>query len=510
MKNVISIFILLTATLTYTTGQTLDDAIRFSHTNYTGTARSAAMGNAFGALGGDFTSLSINPAGIAIYRSSEFSISPSVVFNNTSAMYAGTNSDDSYTSWPFNQGGFVWTNKTFATGDKGIVSTHFAFGYNRTNNLNQHTLINGNSLQSSLLGEFVLDGEGKTPGNLNQFGNGLAFNAWLLDTLPGINDSYFNAFEGIDNNGNIIWRANNGLDQRNSIYQDGYSGEYLFTFGLNISQKLMIGATMGIESIQYTGSSYYSEYNTYGLTPAFDTDLDYYNYYTYLHQTGTGFNFKFGIIARPVPMLRLGAAVHTPTYYNIWENYNSSIEAHYLDNAVFTEQSPFGEYNYKFRTPFKAIGSAALILGKYMILSFDYEFQSYKSTEFRPLGYADDYLRELNRQIDEKFKNTNNFRVGLEFKPTPNIGLRGGFSTQDSPYKSEYEDNKSTFYTYSGGIGYRTMKYFVDVAYILSVREYDYFNYNWDSSWDDYYGTPEPARIKSNDNQIILTLGYRF
>ncbi len=510
MKKIISIFILLAATLNYTLGQTLDDALRFSHTSYTGTARSAAMGNAFGALGGDFTSLSINPAGIAIYRSSEFSISPSVIFNNTSAMYTGINTEFNDTSWPFNQGGFVWTNKTFSEGDRGIVSTHFAFGYNRSNNLNQDMMTNGKALQSTLLGEFVIESEGVTPGNLNQFGSELAYNTWLLDTLPGINDSYFNAFEGIDGNGDIIWRADKGLDQKETTYKDGYSGEYLFTFGINISQKLMIGATMGIQSIQYTESSNYTEVNTYGLTPGYNTDLNYYNYYNYLHQTGTGFNFKFGIIARPFPMLRLGAAVHTPTYYNIWENWNSSIEAHYLDNAKFTESSPYGEYNYKFRTPLKAIGSAALILGKYMILSFDYEFQGYKSTEFKPLGYADDYLWDLNRQINEKFKNTNNFRLGLEVKMTPNVGIRAGFSTQESPYKKEYENKESTFYTYSGGIGYRTLRYFVDVAYMLSIREFDYFHYNWDSSWNDYYGTPEPARIKSNDNQIILTLGYKF
>ncbi len=510
MKNFISIFILSFLTTTWITGQTLDDALRFSYENITGTARSAAMGNAFGSLGGDFSSLSINPAGIAIYRSSEISLSPSVNFNTSTSTYTGINTEDKHTSWPFDEAGAVWTNRNLKAHDKGVISTHFAFGYNRNNNFNEDITINGKRLQSSLLGEFVINSEGITSKNLNKFGSSLAFYTWLLDTLPGIADSYFNAYEGIDQNGNVIWRARDGLDQRKLISKDGYAGEYLFSFGINISQKLMIGASMGIQSIQYTESTMYSEYNTYGLTPAFDTDLDYYNYHTYLHQSGTGFNFKFGIIARPLPFIRLGAAVHTPSYYNIWEHYNSMIEAHYLDNFVPDEHSPYGEYNYKFRTPMKAVGSAALILGKYMILSFDYEFKNYKGTEFRPLTYADDYLQTLNRQIDEKFRNTNNFRTGIEVKITPALGLRGGFSTQSSPYKKDYEDNPSKFYTYSGGIGYRTMKYFIDAAYVLSTTEYDYYNYNWDPSWNDYHGTPEPARIKSKDNRVILTLGFRF
>ena len=47
------------------------DALRFSREDIHGTARAMSMGGAFGALGGDQTAISINPAGIAVYRSSE-------------------------------------------------------------------------------------------------------------------------------------------------------------------------------------------------------------------------------------------------------------------------------------------------------------------------------------------------------------------------------------------------------------------------------------------------------
>lgn len=42
------------------------DALRFSREDLYGTARSMAMGGAFGALGGDLTGVNINPAGIAV------------------------------------------------------------------------------------------------------------------------------------------------------------------------------------------------------------------------------------------------------------------------------------------------------------------------------------------------------------------------------------------------------------------------------------------------------------
>ena len=510
MKNIISLLILTVLSGSAILGQSLDDAIRFSQTNITGTARSAAMGNAFGALGGDFSSLSINPAGIAIYRSSEFSITPSLVYNNTSTSYFGTNTENVNWSFPFNQMGVVGTYKTFNDDDKGIISTHFAIGYNRINSFNESSVIQGHGIESSKLSQFVIDADGYYPDQLNEFGSSLAFSTWLLDTLPGIGDQYFNAFEGIDQDGNIFWRADKGLDQRRITEKNGYTGEYVFTMGVNISHILMIGCTFATQNIHYQETSTYSEYNNYGLSPVFDTDLDYYNYYSYLNQSGTGFNFKFGLILKPLPILRLGASIHTPTYYNIWERWDNQIVAHYQDGETFTEKSPIGEYRYKYRTPFKANGSAALVLSKYMIISADYEYSNYSSTEFRPSSYSDDYLRVLNDQIGERFKNTHNFRGGIEFKPIPQVGLRGGLSYQDSPYKDKYQDEKSSFLTYSGGFGYRTMQYFIDFAYMMTNREYDYYNYNWDSSWNEFHGTPKPARIKSVDNQFILTLGYRF
>ena len=42
------------------------DALRFSREDLLGTARAMSMGGAFGALGGDLTGVSINPAGIAV------------------------------------------------------------------------------------------------------------------------------------------------------------------------------------------------------------------------------------------------------------------------------------------------------------------------------------------------------------------------------------------------------------------------------------------------------------
>jgi hypothetical protein len=48
-------------------------ALIFSQDDLNGSARFTAMSGAFGAVGGDISSVNINPAGIAVYKNSAFS-----------------------------------------------------------------------------------------------------------------------------------------------------------------------------------------------------------------------------------------------------------------------------------------------------------------------------------------------------------------------------------------------------------------------------------------------------
>ena len=52
------------------------DALRYSQQNMFGSARVSSMGGAFGSLGGDFSGLSQNPAGIGMYQFTEVTFSP--------------------------------------------------------------------------------------------------------------------------------------------------------------------------------------------------------------------------------------------------------------------------------------------------------------------------------------------------------------------------------------------------------------------------------------------------
>ena len=83
---------------TSASAQAAGDLLALSQYNYSfSTARSAALGGAFTSLGADLSSMSINPAGLGMYMSSDFGISPSLTWNNMQSTYLGTKSDYSRT-----------------------------------------------------------------------------------------------------------------------------------------------------------------------------------------------------------------------------------------------------------------------------------------------------------------------------------------------------------------------------------------------------------------------------
>ena len=80
------ITILLSLAALGASAQNAYDALNFSENDYEGSARTVAMGNAFTALGGDLGSISINPAGSAVAKYSQFSLTPALTFTGSTTM----------------------------------------------------------------------------------------------------------------------------------------------------------------------------------------------------------------------------------------------------------------------------------------------------------------------------------------------------------------------------------------------------------------------------------------
>ena len=405
-------------------GQYIDQALIFSQQNYGSTARSKAMGNAMGAIGGDFSTLSINPAGIGIYIRSELSTTLDVLgVTNTKATYQGQAADARNNNFNFRNLGYVFANPT-QNGGSGLVSFNFGVGFNKLNNFNQTVTVSATGSPHSRMDQFAQNTNGITSTNLfdenNPYQSGvpweskLAWENYVIDVAnPDVN--------GVGNQYQSILYQNELVNQNLTINKEGFLNEYVFSFGANFNHKLYVGATIGMQDLYYNETSTYSE----------DGGFGYFDYSKSASTRGFGYNFKLGVIYKPIPALRLGAAIHTPTFFDFKETYSDVMSSDLKNvstdaNGSHKAETPLGDYGYKMDTPTRMIGSIAYQFGKKGMLSFDFENVDYSKMQYRNGRDGYNFSSE-NTNLTTIYRSVTNLRFGGEFKPVDVVSLRAGY-----------------------------------------------------------------------------------
>jgi len=530
-KYIITALIIFSVQFTF--AQDFFDALRYSQTEYGGTARSISMGSAFGALGSDFVSASINPAGLGMYRSGEFTLSPTLNLNQVESNYLNNKELNNKYNFNFNNLSYVATAKTGA--ETGIIGITFGVGYNRLKNFNSNQIIQGHNAETTLLNYYTdYANDINDPNKFGEMYEMLAWNTWLVDKDPdAVEGIYYNdltdytSYDVLDENDNFIGTgySASGIkphSQKSIINKSGRMDEYSIALGLNINHKIFWGATLGLNDLEYNEYVNFSETDDQNKSDF----LNNYSLESNIRDSGFGVNLKTGVIFRPLKSLRLGLAFHTPTFFDINRDQYKTMTANY-DQAIGKDEqskdtkhiaeSPYYNYNYKFETPLKAVLSAAYSFGDKALLSADYEFVNYSSTKFRASDDNYDYSNQ-NSDIHNIFNSSSNIRIGGEYRVNTNFSLRAGYNLIGNPWKSTFTtsdgstidiSNKSDSYnTYSAGFGYRQQNFFVDFAYRLSQINYS------QKVHEIYYTNPSKgtalASMKELNNQATITFGFRF
>ncbi len=469
--------------------QNAEDALRYSSTFLTGTARYTGLGGAYGAVGADFTSLSSNPAGIGLYKKSDFSITPMLSFTGAKSAYNGMSLDDGSNNFALGNVGIVLSVAPVDRLDRlPIKNFQFGFGLNRLKDFNNRVQIQGINSQNSLLDAYLEYSNGLNPEGLNNFDTRLAFDTYLIDTIPGqSNFPYLDAYDYLGGFTSTL--------QRKSIETDGSMNEWVLSGGLNVSDKFYFGATLGFPYIRYFRTSSFTEINQNT-----EKDLKEFTLRESLETKGSGFNIKVGAIAKVMPWLRLGLAYHSPSWYNnMHDGWNSGIKAYYKNpDYYYYANSPSGNYDYKLQTPWRTIASAAFIIGNRGLVSLDWEYVDYSKAKLRA---SDDGFFDKNADIKNYFTNANNIRLGTEWR----LGLmqvRGGYSNYGSPFKSGINDAK--LQTYSAGFGFRAEEYYFDAAFAWSKSSSKYFLYGTENV------VVNPVKNDFENFNLMFTVGYRF
>jgi len=317
-------------------------SLMFSRNDGNGSARFVAMGGAFGAVGGDVTSMIINPAGISVFNGNNASLT----FQARNTNYLTTYYNNSLTT----------EEDFFKVTNAGAVLT---FENNFNNEWSKLALGVNYRISADFEDRFIAKGNSGFS----------SFNSFPLDI--SLNPIIYDISE----------------DQELSNYYDGEISELNFAFSGVYQEKLHVGAGLNFYDISFSQQTVLRETNNDGNDNILNS-----RFYQENFTNGVGFSLSAGFIYKPTNTFRFGLSYQSPTWFTeIIENTNiinndgffgdTEIEVSNSDviyDNTFGGNLPIQELLYKLRTPSKITASTAIIFGEIGLISFDYSTNNYK------------------------------------------------------------------------------------------------------------------------------------
>lgn len=480
IKRILGIAIAISTTLN---AQNEVDALRYSTHDNLGTARYSAMGGAFGSLGGEFSALSSNPAGIGMYQFTEFTFTPSLNVNSTKSYYGETHLSDYKSGLNIGNLGLVFTVPKENSDWKRV---NIGIGWNQLANYNRNITVENVNSSSSIVENIIGITNGTLTSDLiNGEGNTYSQMAWNTYLI----DPQYNSDDMIDGQYVSNFSTSN-ITQTKTLRSTGGMNEFVISMGGSYQEKLYLGATIGIPSINYYE---YSEH-----TESINSEIDTISNLRKLQFTeeysayGTGYNLKVGGIYRISETTKIGASVHTPTFFSIEEDYYTSLTTFFKDSSLEYSMGYPAPFTYNLITPLKAIFSASTIFNKNILISAEYELIDYSSAKY----FTSDF-ENANKTIESIYQRTENLKVGAEINIKPFI-LRAGYAKYGSAFANKDFSRES----FSYGIGINNGNYFMDIAYVLTQGKDEHLLYS-----EDYI---DPISLTNTNHNFLFTLGFRY
>lgn len=489
--------------------ETYEDANLFTP-ELNGTARYVGMGGAMDALGADISTISSNPAGIALFRSNSVSVSGGLVSQS-----AGGDTKAS-----FDQIGLVLANKLAG----GTSMVNYGFNYHKSRNFNQVLSAAGRLNSASLNKQTYLKG---IAGALFDDQGREYITSSRLDEIIANKVLWEEAAGGYyykDATGYIFDRTHSG-----------YIGDYDFNISANLKDRWYLGLTLGIHDVHYKGETSYVEQlepNALGMN---EMDMN-----DYRKISGTGVDFKLGVIYRPVvdSPFRIGLSISTPTFYDLKSESVTRIGANKISSY----------YDFKLNTPWKFALSLGHTVGKNLAFGVVYEYADFAHINNRVNdGYYYDWYgggyetssadRKMNRHTKESLKGVSTLKLGLEYRPIPALALRAGYNYQSALYdkqaaKGIYKNynlvesygiyaSSTADYTnwdstnrFTLGAGYTAGRFTFDLAYQYQqtsgkFRPFLSLDYT-DENNNVYTNYVDATDVDFKRHQVLGTITYKF
>jgi len=490
------------------TAQNELDALRYSTISGSGSARTMGMAGAFSSIGADPSALMINPAGVATFRRSEFSIGFQFLNTANNASYIDNPLRETRLNFNMPNLHLVATSVKYDEKGKpkkrGLAATSFGFNVNRLANFNGRVAFDSDNTTSSV-SDFLADrANAQNEGLALSYGSlgSLAFESGAI-AYDNASQKYVSTYT--DSNRNSV--------QTGEVSTKGGIYEYQVTGGLNFSNKVMLGLGLFYTSLRYVEDFSILEMDKRPFTPLPNQpDMATVDYQAKLNDRGTAFGARFGIIARPTEQLRLAASIHTPRTFTINSEYGYSVAVTGDPGGPTPPPAQFNDplntYKYKITTPARYNLGVGFVVQKSMLLNADIEMYDYASARMN----ADDVVSfgAKNANIRRNYRNVTNVRLGAEFNfANPDdkdqaYRFRLGFGFLPSPY-SDRITGRDDFLGKSRtilatGFGFRDKDFYMDFSLSMAT----------DNNYYIPYLTSNPLFPSSSisNNQRRVALGF--
>lgn len=476
-------------------GQIYSDILRYSQQRPGGTARVVGVGGSFGAMGGDYGGVSINPSALGNYWLSEFTISPGATFTNANTtLLDGPSTNEFDAKVNLANAAIVFASSPMSSNWE---TSSLTFGYNRLANFNAQFTFEGKT-EGSIVGRYLEKANGLSPNELDDFEIGLAYEVGAIYE-PDDQNIYLADFNPYTTQ----------VNKEQTVDRKGGINEFVVGWGGNYKRKLNVGATLGVPFINFEESKIYQERDLNDEIETFDA----LTFSENLRTTGIGIKMSVGATYIINKSLRVGAAYHTRSFMALKDSFNTvSYYAYTFDGEqdAFDSASPQGIFDYGVRTPRKAVGSLGYLFRKSKIAGFvnlDVEYINHskgsfnltRSNQSSPADAENEVI--LNDLVNLELSNSINIRIGSELA-MGKWRIRGGAALNQSPFEA---DNGSFETNISTGLGFRSDNFYIDLAGRAISNTENYIPYLMDNSAND-----QLVNVDINKLELIMTAGFVF
>lgn len=472
--------VLLLSSLHFT-AQNEVDALRYSFSDFAGSARSAGMSGAFSAAGADLSSLHGNPAGLAAYRRGAAELNLSIRNLGSTSQFEAQNASQSTSNFNIHNVGIANVYHMPGSETKKIA---LGVSHAKTHFFHEKNVISG-TYNSSILQSFVQQANGLTEPQVIEnfpFTAGLAYETYLIDLDDTLNLQYrYNALPP--------------ADIRHSVTRTGNQSEISFGLAFKPADEWMAGFAIKMTSVDFT-----EEYN-HNEDFVDTSDVREFNFSYDLQSLGDAYSVALGTIYSPLPQLRIGFSVESPALIRMDEYFTSSTTSDYL-GGINSYTSPELQSSIVIRVPGKIQFQCAAFIGDAIIFSLDAERRSFQNSRIDGDGANTYEYSSENQIIQMIYKPASKLSIGIEGRITPQIHIRAGATYFESPYKKIAGILAEDVLRFAAGGGYRTETWSVDVALQTQQNQQQYFMFD--------PNLITPAIIKNSLTMITLGVGYRF